>query len=168
MGSRKEKRRIIIRASPVCLSGASDLTGFFIKDLDGVVVKSADYIDIHDPKDKDKYPAFLPPPNEIKFFKGNDLLVLSRKIGQERAEWHTVEHKVVNLLESGKKVTLRNLKKTSPVSEFCGGQNSSLREPPNEKLKEGLRVALKYLELKTLPSFFEPPLNGVWKKELVL
>lgn len=76
-------------------------------------------------------------------------------------QWHALEHKVINLLKSGEEITLENLRKAPMITLSCSQFwrtpfNPFLAEPTKEQLMEGLKVALKYLELKKSPSFFEP------------
>jgi hypothetical protein len=76
-----------------------------------------------------------------------------KRLKKEASQWHAVEHKVIHLLESGKEVTLENLKKAPMFSWSCALlylniPDPWLEEPSDEKLKEGLKVALKYLEVK--------------------
>lgn len=48
------------------------------------------------------------------------LLFLFRFVDLEGAQWHACEHKVVNLIKSGKKVNLENLKRAKRVHWDCG------------------------------------------------
>lgn len=59
-------------------------------------------------------------------------------------ESHTCEHKTIWLLWSGLELTLENLKRMTPYSNFCSGNNFPLFQPSLEKLEEALQVALKY------------------------
>jgi len=106
--------------------GGCNWKGFFILDKeDGTQVLSEKY------KDQDK----APPEDAIKT--------------DEKSEWHAIEHKLINLITSGKELTLENLRAASIINAECGNSNRFLKEPGDEKLKEGINVGLEYLRLKT-------------------
>jgi len=81
-----------------------------------------------------------------------------KRLSNEECEWHAVEHKLINLLESNQELMLENLKKAPMTRLLCGRFNKLLKESSDKKLKEAIMVGHQYLELlekQTLPSFFE-------------
>lgn len=67
---------------------------------------------------------------------------------QQASQWHSVEHKIIRLIESGKELTLKNLKAAKKESDCCGVYNFFLEEPDDLKLNAALRVGKEYLRLK--------------------
>lgn len=171
--------------------GKSNETGFFITDLNWVTVKSSNYLEI--PRTQRflwigrislllmiiaialgiaiffrlVHPAIVEGVGII-FIAIFGIFIIYiesqfKRLKKEVSQWHAVEHKVIHLLESGKEVTLENLKKAPMFSWSCGllwlnMPDLCLEEPSDEKLKEGLEVALRYLKLKktnlSSPLFF--------------
>lgn len=129
----------------ICLGGQSSATGIVIYDADnGIIIWSKEFF-VALLNKTTKYPV-----DQLK-------------------EWHATEHKLIWLLENGQKLTLENLKKASIKTSDCDLQNRYLREPSNEKLKEALRMGLKYrrlLKARSSPFFFEP-INNTTRKDLV-
>ena len=105
--------------------GGCNWKGFGFVDMDGIQVLSEKY------RDQDQ----APPEDAIRT--------------DETSEWHAIEHKLMNLITSGKELTLENLRVASMIVADCGNSNRYLKEPEEDKLEEGLRVGLRYLRLKT-------------------
>ena len=64
---------------------------------------------------------------------------------EEMSKWHATEHKLINLLMSGKPLTIENLKIETMIAPDCGIRNKYLKEPEDEKLKEAIKVGLEFL-----------------------
>lgn len=66
-------------------------------------------------------------------------------------QWHACEHKLIYLLETGKKVTLETLKDAPIFSYTCGagvlGQKDWVAPPTEEQLKVTLKVAKEYFKI---------------------
>lgn len=72
------------------------------------------------------------------------MLYLKLFLSADLREYHACEHKVINLITIGIPPTLGGLRKTPRFIEKCGTeaiQFITTKEPSEDKLKEGLRVA---------------------------
>jgi len=87
---------------------------------------------------------------------GNDSQKLEqevKKLQEQRMEWHAAEHMIINLLESGKPLTMKNLRVSPMEASKCSSGNKELKNPDKTKLSEALRLGEKYSRLiKKQPS----------------
>ena len=92
---------------------------------------------------------FWEAPSVILMVTGIIVLVIlipwSLILEQKTAEWHAAEHKLIYLLTTGKKMTMKNLREAPAFSEKCGDNNECLKKPSEEKLKEALELGKKIL-----------------------
>lgn len=143
------------------IAGQSDGTGFCICDLNGltaasreygyrgyfkmfvyfIVILAAIFIGVCF-----SFPSLVNAPFLVLFGLISGLIVF-RYNEREFYEWHATEHKVIQLLESGKLLTLENLREMPMTSKYCGANNTDLKLPPEKKLKEALKVAKQYRRL---------------------
>ncbi len=77
-----------------------------------------------------------------------------KKIQEQRMEWHAAEHMIINLLESGKPLTMKNLRESPMEGSNCSSDNKELKKPDKVKLLKALRMGKRYLRLyeKKFPS----------------
>lgn len=85
-----------------------------------------------------------------KFYKARKFQIGIGEDLRQASQWHSAEHKIIGLLESGKELTLENLKAADEKTKFCGIGNYFLEEPDDAKLNEALKVGKEYLRLKGL------------------
>ena len=62
------------------------------------------------------------------------------------AQWHSAEHRVINLLKKGLPLTLKEAKKITGIGFTCGGDNKLLSAPEDFQLLEVLEVGIKIKE----------------------
>lgn len=72
---------------------------------------------------------------------------------KETAEWHGCKHKLIFLLIKGLELNLENLEKAPMFIKGCMDYNRTLKEPPQEKLMETLRLGKKILQQLSIQNY---------------
>ena len=62
---------------------------------------------------------------------------------KEVAQWHSAEHKIINLLKNNLSLSLEEAKKISDISSNCGGDNEHLITPENFQILEVLVAGME-------------------------
>lgn len=129
------------------IGGESNNTGFCIRDDAGTEVKSTDFetetYECTEAESPELILAFLVNMDNPEKFKEE-----AGRLVKERSQWHATEHKLINLLKDGQKLTIKNIRMAPKEITNCTADNKGLEDPDDKKLREGIRVGKKYLRLK--------------------